>query len=109
MEFQAALEDWQDWKLGSDAEQFLFPLYFSGSSENKVAFKDLMVDRLLLLAKAESNETRKNLMYRHAEKLIQNAYTTIPLCVPENCLIISSKISGFTIDHSGEISFRGCR
>jgi hypothetical protein len=48
-------------------------------------------------------------MYHHAEELIQNAYTTIPLCVPDNCLITTPKISGFTIDHSGEISFRACK
>lgn len=108
-DFQAALEDWQDWKKDRSARQFIFPLYYSDSPENKVRFGDLEVDRLLQLADTELHQERKLRMYHRLEKLVAKQCSTIVLCVPHVCIVAHPQASGIKLNNTGEIVFRAGR
>ncbi len=92
--FQAALEDWEDWRGGGGADQFTWRLYHHSSSENKLGMQIYPWEEYLNRASKECNSDIRELLYRRSVAMIDKEIVTIYLCYPHRIWAARSWVNG---------------
>jgi ABC-type transport system substrate-binding protein len=80
--FQAALEDWEEWRGGGDVEQFTWQLYHSSSPEYKLGEISYPWEQDLSLAVKECDPKTRKKLFKNAIREIDQSLVTIYLCYP---------------------------
>ncbi|MGA1842519.1 MAG: ABC transporter substrate-binding protein [bacterium] len=80
--FQAALEDWEEWRGGGGDEQFTWQLYHSSSPEYKLGTVSYPWEQDLSLAVKECNPRIREELFKRAIREIDQSMVTIYLCYP---------------------------
>jgi len=80
--FQAALEDWEDWRGGGDVEQFTWRIYHHSAPEYKLGHAVYSWQEYLEQAARECNSEHRELLYSKAISMIDNEIVTIYICNP---------------------------
>jgi len=86
------------WADYADAENFLFPTFYSkntGSLGNRAFFKDKELDILLTKLQLESRKTKQNIILSDSLNILSQKLPWIPLCHRSSVYAVSKKISGF--------------
>jgi ABC-type transport system substrate-binding protein len=92
--FQAALEDWEDWRGGAEAEQFTWRLYHSNSTENKLgSIPHSWEQELGMAIKACHPKARKSL-FSSVITQIDQSLVTIYLCYPHRIWVVRNWVKG---------------
>jgi peptide/nickel transport system substrate-binding protein len=101
--FQAALEDWEDWRGGGGIEQFTWRLYHPSSPENKLGHLTYPWEEALAMAtRACEPGTRKNLFMRSVSQIDQSLIT-IYLCYPHRIWAARKWVNGKLCNSLGHL------
>lgn len=83
------------------ADDFLPPLFATGSPNNLTAFASADVDKALREARAEGDAGRRVELYRRAEATIMSQVPVIPIAQFEIHAAVSSRVRGLAMDSTG--------
>ncbi|MGA1795123.1 MAG: ABC transporter substrate-binding protein [bacterium] len=92
--FQAALEDWEDWRGGGGAEQFTWRLYHSSSPENKVGNIRHPWEEDLAGAVTACDPAARQALFAQAVTRIEQAVVAIYLCYPHRIWVARNWVNG---------------
>jgi ABC-type oligopeptide transport system substrate-binding subunit len=82
-------------------QAFLEPLLLSTSLDNRSGFTDAKVDRLLNRARGEEDPSRRDDLYRRAERRALELMPLVPLAWFHSRLAVKPYVQGFALDSSG--------
>jgi len=92
--FQAALEDWEDWRGGGGAEQFTWQLYHSSSPEDKVGKIPRPWEEDLTLAVKACDPASRETLFKQAITRIDQGMVAIYLCYPYQTWVARNWVKG---------------
>ncbi len=108
MEWGAALEAFQNGEIGffrlgwiadyPTMDNFLFPLFYSESTDNYQRYNNPEVDRLLIEARSTIDEDERIAKYREIEKTVVDDSAFILIYFYGSRRIIQSYVKGFVLD-----------
>lgn len=93
-QFQAALEDWEDWRGGGDVEQFTYRLYHHQSPENKLGNKQYEWETDLALALKECDTEKREHLIKQGIMAINSEIISIYLCFPHRIWAVRRWVNG---------------
>ena len=101
--FQAALEDWKDWRGGAGAEQFTWQLYHPSSSEHKLAGHSYGWEDYLAEAIRECNPPARERLFKIAAEKIDKEAVTIYICYPHRIWAARKWVKGEFLNSLGQL------
>ncbi|MGA1844787.1 MAG: ABC transporter substrate-binding protein [bacterium] len=101
--FQAALEDWEDWRGGGGAEQFTWRLYHSSSPENKVGNIPHSWEQDLARAVKACDPAVRDALFTQAITQIDQAMVAIYLCYPHRTWVARNWVNGQFCNSLGNV------
>ena len=104
--FQAALEDWKDFRYQRDPCQFTSELYKTSSPYNKVRLSDPVLDTIFDKISRAGQFSVIQEFYFTAEKGIMNTISTIYICYPHHIHGSRSRLNNFKVNPFYEINFK---
>ena len=82
-------------------DNFLFPLFYSGSSDNYGQYNNPEVDELLLEARSTLDKDERIAKYREVENIILNDCAFVNIYWPGIGRIIQPYVKGFVLNNMG--------
>ena len=76
-------------------DSFLWPLFYSKSSDNMVGFADKKIDSRLLAARKEPNAAKRRRLYDQVEVDVLNKAPIVPFVYVGTSVIHSARVKGF--------------
>lgn len=76
-------------------DTFLFPLFYSKSSDNVFGFADKKVDKMLLAARKEPNAAKRRRLYDKVEARVLKEAPLVPFAYAGTSLVHSPRVKGF--------------
>lgn len=92
--FQAALEDWEDWRGGGGIDQFAWRLYHSSSPECKLGGKTYLWEQDLEAAVRACDPDIRDALFRKAVMQIDQSMVSIYLCYPHRIWAARKWVNG---------------
>jgi ABC-type transport system substrate-binding protein len=83
------------------ADDFLPPLFATGSPNNLTGFSDPAVDEQLRQARAEADPAHRTALYQQAEKAIMGQLPVLPVAQYELHGVVSGRVRGLTLTSTG--------
>lgn len=83
------------------ADDFLPPLFATGSPNNLTGFSDPAVDEQLRQARAEADPAHRTALYQQAEKAIMAQLPVLPVAQYELHGVVSGRVRGLTLTSTG--------
>ncbi|MBN2372991.1 ABC transporter substrate-binding protein [bacterium] len=101
--FQAALEDWEDWRGGGGADQFTWRLYHHSSLENKLGASTYTWEEDLSSALKECDPNVRDMSFSILSPVIDKAVVAIYLCYPHRIWAARSWVKGDFTNSLGDL------
>lgn len=92
--FQAALEDWEEWRGGGSAKQFTWQLYHSSSPEYKLGTTSYPWEEDLSMAVKECDPKIRKELFKRVIREIDQSLVTIYLCYPHKIWAARNWVNG---------------
>ncbi len=86
-----------DW--GADyptMDNFLYPLFSSESADNMFKYENSEVDEKLLEARKETDETKRQVLYREVERMVLEDAPVVPIAFDETSRVVGEDVHGYT-------------